>query len=270
MIWGNLSAILMGTVLGLIGGGGSILTVPILVYFFQFPGTAATYHSLFIVGVCAAIGVIPFSRRGLVRIRTALIFLLPAILGVRAARRWILPAIPNQLSLFSIDLSKDLLILVAFAIVMVIASVAMIHGNSNREQTLPIPDQRDVRIHTGILGLGVGLLTGFVGAGGGFLIVPSLVHGLRLPIESAVGTSLLIIALNSLSGFLGDWLQGVPVHWKLILPFTTLAMGGIFLGTYLNRAIPATQLKRGFGWFVLVVGTFMLGQQILALTMLQQ
>jgi len=201
-----------------------------------------------------------------VQIRTALIFLLPAILGVRAARRWLLPAIPNQLNLFAIELSKDLLILIVFATVMVIASIAMIRGSSISKQTATTPHSS----HTGILGLGVGLLTGFVGAGGGFLIVPSLVHGLRLPIESAVGTSLLIIALNSLSGFLGDWLQGAPVHWNLVLPFTTLAVGGIFLGTYLNRSISGAQLKRSFGWFVFIVGTLMLGQQLWALRMLQQ
>lgn len=239
----------MGLTLGLIGGGGSILSVPILVYLFKVSGSSATYQSLFIVGVCAAVGVIPFARRKLVEFKTSLMFFFPAVIGVFFSRRIILPALPAN---------KDLIILMAFATVMLAASWSMIRkrpaGNSKAKE------RRPARI--ALSGVSVGAITGFVGAGGGFLIVPALVNGVGLSMEKAVGTSLLIIAMNSLSGFAGDFIAGMPVDWNLILPFLGIALIGIFAGTYLNRFIPGAKLKTGFGWFVLTLGTFMIVKQL--------
>lgn len=261
MVLGGVGAMLMGIVLGLIGGGGSILTVPILVYFFNFPGTSATYHSLFIVGICAALGVLPFFRRKLVEFRVALFFLFPALLGMRIARRLVLPWIPERFLFFSYPFSKDLLILSTFAMMMILAARAMLRVQ--QEVLQPDLSQRHF-LRVGANGLGVGFLTGFVGAGGGFMIVPALTNGVNLSMERAVGTSLMIIAFNSLSGFLGDWMEGVPVHWDLMIPVTVIAMIGILLGTYLHARIPSRRLKPLFGWFVLIVGTGMFVQQLMA------
>lgn len=262
VILGSLSSILMGIVLGLIGGGGSILTVPILVYFFNFPGVVATYHSLFVVGICASVAVVPFSYRRLVEFKTAAVFLLPAGLGVRLARRLVLPMIPQELKFYTLSFTKDLLILATFGLVMILAAWAMIRVQAKKNGDAK---SKGLTFRIGMNGLGVGFLTGFVGAGGGFLIVPSLVNGVGLPMEKAVGTSLFIIALNSLFGFFGDWVQGSSVQWNLILPFTGFSMTGILFGSYLNRFIPASRLKAVFGWFVLFVGSAMLFQQLMTL-----
>lgn len=246
---GYFGAATMGLTLGLIGGGGSILTVPILAYLFKIPAAAATYYSLFIVGVCAAFGVIPFAKRKLVEVRTSLLFFLPALIGVLFSRRFILPRLPE---------SKDAIILSAFAIVMLAASWSMIRKKTPAESKLA--KQRSKRI--ALSGMGVGLVTGFVGAGGGFLIVPALVSGVGISMEKAIGTSLLIIALNSLSGFVVDLIAGMSVEWNLILPFLGVSLIGIFAGTYLNRFVSSSKLKTGFGWFVLTLGSIMIIKQI--------
>lgn len=255
---GYIGAVGMGLTLGLIGGGGSILAVPILVYLFGMPGGQATFSSLFIVGVCAAAGAIPMAKRGLVSFKTAGAFFLPSVIGVWLARRVLLPAVPDSFRLAGQVLNKDLLILILFGFVMLAASWSMLKRG-------PAPEMPSTRIHPGrtvSTGITVGLITGFVGAGGGFLIVPALVNGLSLPMESAIGTSLLIIALNSLSGFAGDWFSGASADWKQIVPFSIASLGGIVLGTQLNRRIPGRKLKPAFGWFVLLLGTFMILMQV--------
>ncbi len=256
--WAVPGAGLMGVTLGLIGGGGSILTVPILVYGFGVPGAIATFHSLFIVGVAAAVGALPYAGRKKVDFESALLFYPASLVGVTLARRWVLPAVPETVSAAGLSVSKDLLILGLFAAVMLAASWSML-----RKPTLSnsVPVKRSIR-RAGMAGLGVGTLTGFVGAGGGFLIVPALVNRLGLPMERAVGTSLLIIALNSLSGFSVDLLHGAPVRWELILLVTGASLVGIFAGTSLSKKIPGARLKPAFGWFVLIMGSLMMFRQI--------
>ena len=259
---GYLGAGVMGTTLGLIGGGGSILAVPLLVYLFGFSGSQATFSSLFVVGICAGAGAIPFARRRLVATQTAMLFFVPSLLGVLISRRALLPALPATVSIGNaVSISKDLLILCLFGGVMLAASGSMIRKT--------VPKQTSSSLHptvalvkTLLTGVAVGITTGFVGAGGGFLIVPALVNGLSLSMERAVGTSLLIIALNSLLGFFSDWLTGATVPWASILPFTFFALVGILLGTALNRKIPVNKLKPAFGWFVLVLGAAMILKQI--------
>lgn len=261
MEWfGYAGAALMGLTLGLIGGGGSILTVPILVYLFKIGGASATFHSLLVVGVCALVGMLPYARRGLVQFRTALIFLVPAMMGVAFSRRLVLPSIPSNFSVAGLDVSKDILVLVSFALVMIIAAASMI-----LKRQVGHPDGKHL-LRTAGNGLGVGALTGFVGAGGGFLIVPALVNGVRIPMEKAVGTSLLIIGINSLFGFLGDFASGMPVAWSVMVPVTAIALLGIVVGTRLNAFISPQKLKTGFGWFVLVVGTLILLKQMMELS----
>jgi uncharacterized membrane protein YfcA len=250
-ILGYFSAVLMGLVLGLIGGGGSILTVPILIYLFGIGAAVASRYSLLVVGVCSLIGSYSYFQRKLVDLRTALLFALPAFLGVALSRRILLPALPEAFRISHFTISKDLLILMSFAAVMLLAALSMIRsrGQAANEQKLRIPF---VQILT--QGFGVGAITGFVGAGGGFLIVPALVELLKLPMSRAVGTSLVIISANSLFGFFGDYLKGAPTEWGLLMPVLGFATIGIFLGTYLNRLIPNQKLKPLFGWFVLFMG----------------
>lgn len=258
---GYIGAVLMGLTLGLTGGGGSILAVPILVYLFGIPGTQATFFSLFIVGLCAAVGTLPMAKRGLVSVKMGLAFFLPSMIGVWFARMVLLPGFPDKLHLAGHRLTKDLLILILFGLVMLAASWSMLKS----EPAHPVPSTVNRPLRTGLTGIAVGLITGFVGAGGGFLIVPALVNGISLPIENAIGTSLFIIALNSLAGFAGDLMSGASADWTLIVPFSTASLCGIFMGTYLNRLIPGRKLKPVFGWFVLILGTFMILKQVLDL-----
>ncbi len=264
--FGYFAAIFIGLSLGIMGGGGSILTVPVLVYLMGVSPVLSTAYSLFVVGSTSVVGASGYFRKGLVSLKTAIVFLLPSLLAVFAVRKVLLPAIPHELFTVSgIVFTKDLLVLVAFAVLMVVAAAAMIRSRAGGE---PDPDELSTAPtfnYPLILGIGlvVGTLTGFVGAGGGFLIIPALVLGARLPMKLAVGTSLAIIALNSLIGFTGDLSAGTPIAWSFLLGFLAFALGGIMLGTYLARFIPGARLKPAFGWFTLAMGTFILAKELL-------
>lgn len=261
-ILGYTSAILIGLALGLMGGGGSILTVPILVYLLGIDASeTAPAYSLFVVGVSSAIGATIKYKQNLVDMKTAIIFGLPAIVSVYLTRKFLVPAIPEHLfSVADFDITKRLLVMGLFAVLMILASVSMIKGrketsNSNSEQKFNYP----LII---LEGLGVGLLTGVVGAGGGFIIIPALIFLSNLSMKKAVGTSLVIIAAKSLFGFLGD-VQNIEINWSLLLVFTALAVVGIFIGNILSSKIDGTKLKKSFGYFVLIMGIFILVKETL-------
>ncbi|QDA62135.1 sulfite exporter TauE/SafE family protein [Hymenobacter jejuensis] len=263
--FGYFAAIFIGLSLGIMGGGGSILTVPVLVYLMGVSPVLSTAYSLFVVGSTAAVGASGYFRKGMVSVKTAVVFLLPSLAAVFLVRKVLLPAIPHELfTVGKMVFTKDLLVLVAFAVLMVVAATSMIRS----QQAETILDEELHHKHAFnyflILGIGlvVGLLTGFVGAGGGFLIIPALVLGARLPMKLAVGTSLAIIALNSLIGFTGDLSAGTPIAWAFLLGFLAFALGGIVLGTYLARFIPGAKLKPAFGWFTLGMGTFILLREL--------
>jgi len=260
---GYFAAIFIGLSLGIMGGGGSILTVPVLVYLMGVNPVLSTAYSLFIVGSTSLVGAAGYFRKGLVSLRTALVFLLPSLVTVFLTRRVLVPAIPHELfTLGKLVFTKDLLVLVAFAALMVAAASSMI-----RSRTATTADDAPLAAtnYPLVLGIGavVGLLTGFVGAGGGFLIIPALVLFARLPMKLAVGTSLSIIALNSLIGFTGDLSAGRVMDWPFLSGFLIFALGGILLGTYLARFISGARLKPAFGWFTLVMGTFILTKELL-------
>ena len=262
---GYFAAIFIGLSLGLMGGGGSILTVPVLVYLMGVSPVLSTAYSLFVVGSTAVVGAAGYFRKGLVSLRTAVVFLMPSLLAVFAVRKVLLPAVPAVLfQAGGIVFTKDLLVLVAFAGLMVVAATAMIRGQRAEEPQTAAPQPRPAFNYPLVLaiGLGVGTLTGLVGAGGGFLIIPALVLGARLPMKLAVGTSLAIIALNSLIGFGGDLSAGTPIAWSFLLGFLVFALGGIVLGTYLARFVPGARLKPAFGWFTLAMGTFILTKEL--------
>lgn len=262
VILGYILAVLIGLSLGLIGGGGSILTVPVLVYCTGIAAVPATSYSLFVVGITSAVGAANYARKDLIHLRTALLFGIPSIIVVYMMRHYIVPLLPETFfSLGSWTLTKNIFILLLFAILMITASVSMIRRKTIQEKENATHTSKDT-IKVFLQGIGVGVVTGLVGAGGGFLIVPALVFLARLPIKVAIGTSLLIIASNALIGFIGDYGHQV-IDWRFLIIFSGLAIGGMFIGTYLARKIDHHLLRPIFGWFVLAMGIYILLKEML-------
>ena len=264
-ILGFALAALVGISLGLIGGGGSILTVPILVYVMGVSPILATSYSLFIVGSTSMVGAINNYRKGFVQIKTALLFGITSVTTVFITRKFIIPAIPKHiLTIGKFELTENILTMVLFALLMLVASIAMIrNGNKKKvEQTTDIINPKKINLPKLMMyGIAVGLATGLLGAGGGFLLIPTLVLLIGLPMKEAVGTSLLIIALNSLIGFTGD-LGHFIMDWVFLAKITAIAVAGIFVGGYLSKKIDGAKLKKAFGWFVLIMGIYILIKEI--------
>ncbi|MBK7819044.1 MAG: sulfite exporter TauE/SafE family protein [Sphingobacteriaceae bacterium] len=263
-IFGYISSIIIGISLGLIGGGGSILTVPVLVYLFGVEPMMATAYSLFIVGTSSLVGAFPKYKQGLISLKTAIVFGVPSIISVFATRKFIVPSIPTEVfHLGEFVVTKSILMMVLFAILMVAASVSMIREKKNKSNGTDVEEQKFNYPMIIVEGLVVGVLTGLVGAGGGFLIIPALVMLSKLPMKMAVGTSLLIIAAKSLIGFMGDIsTHASNMDWKLLMIVTALAIAGIFVGNALSKKIDGNKLKKGFGWFVLVMGIYIIVNEL--------
>lgn len=256
---GYIAALLVGLSMGLIGGGGSILTVPILVYLFHISPTLAISYSLFIVGFTSLIGAVRNYKRKLVNIKTVGLFGLSSITTVFISRKFIIPYLPEVFfNIGDFEVTHSFFVMVVFALLMLFASYSMITskaGSTNKPHF-----QRPAIIL--LFGLFIGLVTGFLGAGGGFLLVPALIIFMNLPVKEAIGTSLMIIALNSLIGFLGD-LGLHPVHWEVLLSFTAVAIGGMYIGLHYNKKIDSLKLKRGFGWFLVGMALFIIAKEFL-------
>ena len=250
-LFGFTATILAGATMGLIGGGGSILTVPILVYLLEIPPVLATGYSLFVVGLSALVGSVNYFKLGLVNLKAGTIFAVPAFVGVFLARKYLVPALPVEI------FNLGNLVMGVFATVMILASVSMIRGGSESEQE---GEHQFNYPMIALEGLIVGAVTGFVGSGGGFLIIPALVVLAKIPMKQAVGTSLMIVAVKSLFGFLGD-LGNQSIDWGFLALFCLLSIIGIYLGTYLSRFVSSAKLKPGFGWFVLIMGLFILAKE---------
>lgn len=253
-------AIFIGLSLGLMGGGGSILTVPVLVYTADVSPTNATAYSLFIVGIVALIGGFKNIRSGNFDRKGAIIFGPISIIAVYATRGFIVPAIPNVVySSGDFSLTKDTFTMIFFGLVMLTASYSMIFGKKGKSGGKVSP------ISLAISGIFTGLIAGFAGAGGGFLIIPSLVFFGKLDMKKAVGTSLAIISMQSLIGFfLGDALSGLEIDWNLLAIFSTMAMIGIFIGMALSKKIDSGSLKKTFGYFILAMALFILIKEIIS------
>lgn len=273
-ILGYIGAILMGLSLGLIGGGGSILTVPILVYLFQVDAVLATAYSLFIVGLTSLVGSFSHIKLGNIHWRTAIVFGIPSIISVFLTRSYLVPRIPDPILTFGQDpsggasmvITKSVGLLLLFAVIMVMAAYSMIkptkkpaadglQANENNEPQFNYP----LILAEGAI---VGVVTGLVGAGGGFLIIPALVLLAKLPMKKAVGTSLMIIAAKSLIGFVGDIRGDEVIDWSFLGIFSSIAVVGILLGSWLSKRIPGEKLKPAFGWFVLVMGTYIIIKEL--------
>ena len=265
---GYIAAVFIGLVVGLTGAGGSILALPILTYFFGVPVELATGYSLFIVGWVAAVGALRNGQKGNIDYKIAMVFAPPTIAAVYFTRKVIVPAFPETIIQFQeVALSKDLAIMLLFAIVMLFAAISML-----RKKTQKITDSdhfewdvlRVLKVVTEAII--VGILTGLVGAGGGFIIVPALVLLVKLPIHRAVGTSMFIIASKSLIGFLGDVSNpNIEIDWTFLIGFTFIAMLGLAVGLPFSAKVPAPKLKKGFGVFVLVMAVFILIDKISSL-----
>lgn len=258
-IIGYVACIFIGIILGILGGGGSILSIPILVYLLHVDAVMASAYSLFIVGTTSLVGAIPKYKDQFVNIKTGILFGIPSIITIFITRKWIVPAIPDVIiQTESFTLTKRILILGVFALLMILASISMINGRNEIENE----NKRFRIILVVIEGMIIGFLTGLVGAGGGFLIIPALVLLTGLKFKTAVGTSLFIIAINSLIGFIGDVLN-YTIPWEFLLAITSLAIAGILIGNRISKKISATALRKVFGWFVLVMGCWILVKELL-------
>jgi uncharacterized protein len=254
-------AILIGLLLSLLGGGGSIMTVPVLVYIFGFAPEVATAYSLLIVGSTSALASGHYLRLGLASVQTALFFSFPSFLMVFLTRKFLMPQLPAQIAqIGGFILTKNLLIMSTFAVLMLLSSRAMILPKKKIE-TYQEATRRVSYWLIFLEGLLVGLLTGFVGVGGGFLIIPVLTNFIKLPMKLAIGTSLTIIAINSLIGFTGD-LGKFPIDWIFVLKFISLAMVGVIVGWEISKRLSNHQLRPAFGWFTLAMGSLILWREI--------
>lgn len=260
-ILGYIGALCIGLILGLIGGGGSILAVPVLVYLMSINPVTATAYSLFVVGISSLIGTFKNIQKKRIDFKTGFVFAIPAFIAVYATRKYLVPAIPEELfSVGSFVITKDMGIMLFFAVIMLLASITMIiNKQENSIKEIKIKYNYPLIVVEGAL---VGVLTGIVGAGGGFLIIPALVLFAKLPMKKAVATSLLIIAIKSLIGFIGD-IENLEIDWLFLLRFTIIAVIGMFLGIYLSNFIEGKKLKKGFGWFVLVMGLIVIIKELL-------
>lgn len=258
---GYIGALFIGIVLGITGGGGSILTVPILVYILNYNPIIATAYSLFIVGTTSGFGTIQNFKKGLVVPKTALQFAIPSVIGVYLTRKFIVPKIPETLLYFgSAQLSKETFLMILFAVVMFMAAFSMLK-NKQEEELVEI-GSKSLMVVT-IQLFFVGILIGLIGAGGGFLIIPALLKFTKLPMKKAIGTSLLIITINSLIGFIGD-VQNADIDWIFLISFTTFSVIGIYIGLYIQHYINEKHLKKIFGFFVLIMSFFILYKEILS------
>jgi uncharacterized membrane protein YfcA len=261
-IIGYIVSILIGVSLGLVGSGGSILTVPVLVYLFAVDPVSATSYSLFIVGFTAAIGSVGYFRKGLVNFKTAIVFGIPSIIAVFLTRAYVVPAIPKEVFFVGdFTITKSVLMMLLFAVLMVAASYSMIKKEKNKKEEDLGPQKFNYPVIL-IEGTVVGLVTGLVGAGGGFLIIPALVLLSKLPMKEAVGTSLVIIAAKSMIGFFGEGSETV-IDWSLLTMVSAFATVGIFIGIYLSKKIDGAKLKPVFGWFVLIMGIYIIIKETL-------
>jgi len=263
-ILGFFLAALVGVSLGLIGGGGAILTVPILVYVLGINPVLATSYSLFIVGSTSMAGAFNNYRKGLVNVKTALLFGLSSISTVFLTRKFLLPAIPEVVFSYGhVQISQSMATMLLFAILMLMASIVMIRNKEeNNSPIAAVSEVSSVQLPKLLCyGIFIGLATGFLGAGGGFLIIPALVLLLKMPMKQAIGTSLLIIALNSLIGFAGD-AGHFMINWKFLLIITIIAIAGIFVGGFLAKKMDGNKLKKAFGWFVLLMGVYIIVKEL--------
>jgi hypothetical protein len=252
-ILGYVGALFIGLILGLTGGGGSILTVPILVYLMNISPVTATAYSLFIVGTTSTFGAIQNYRKNLVDIKSGFLFAIPSFIAVYLTRKYIVPRIPDIIIEAPILITKSTFLMLFFAVIMIFGALSVLKKKSQDTNNEEKRNLILIEIQT----FTIGIIIGLVGAGGGFLIIPTLILFAKLPMRKAVGTSLFIIAMNSLVGFIGD-VQNLIIDWRFLISFSILSVVGIFIGMYLTKYTNENQLKKIFAYFVLLMATVIL------------
>ena len=254
-------AVFIGITLGLVGAGGSILTVPVLVYLIGIEPILATSYSLFIVGITSLFGVITKFKQGNVDIKTALLFSTPSLLSVYYTRKIIIPSLPDIIINFNgLTVSKNTALMVLFSIIMFFSALSMI---GLKKPKLKIKERKNNILNITIEGILIGILTGLIGVGGGFIIIPALILFSGLSMQKAVGTSLMIISIKSLVGFAGDMSNSFNISWDFLFFFSFLSIIGILIGSYGGRNIKDVKLKKIFGYFVLIISLFIFFKEII-------
>ncbi|MCW3170624.1 sulfite exporter TauE/SafE family protein [Chryseobacterium sp. 09-1422] len=260
-IFGYIASVFIGISLGLIGGGGSILTVPVLVYLFGIDAFLATEYSFFIVGISSLVGSFSYFKKGLVDFKTAFIFGVPSIVSIFLTRNFLLPLIPGEVfRRGNFIVTKDIFLLLLFAGLMITASYKMIRKRVGLKIETIASENNNTPLAVAE-GSVVGILTGLVGAGGGFIIIPALVNLLKTPMKVAIGTSLIIISLNSLIGFFSSS-NHIRIDWNLLGRISAIAVVGIIIGAQLSKKIDGKKLKPVFGWFILVMGIYIIIKEL--------
>lgn len=257
---GYFSAFFVGLVLGALGGGGSILAFPIMVTLFHIPAERATIYSLFIIGITSLFGTFQHLKTKMVQPKNAILFAIPAVISITLTRLFVMPIIPKMVHIGkTLVFNKDTFISILFGLLMIIASIPMLRGQKERPAS-----KRPRPVILIVFGAVVGFLSGLVGAGGGFLIIPALSIFMRLPIKNAIATSVMIIAINSISGFIADISRNAfEIDWKFLLIFTSIALTGLATGLLIVRTIKPEPLKKGFGYFVLAIGIYLLVAELI-------
>ena len=256
-IIGLFLAVLIGISLGLMGGGGSILTVPLLVYFFHVNPFLASTYSLLIVGFSSLLGAIPYIKNNEYHIPAIVQMGIPSVIVVYITKYFLVPLIPEKVFISgNLGVNSDQLLLVFFSLLLIVAAFAMIRKTEIK------PHKKVSVIKLISQGILIGFLTGLVGVGGGFLIIPVLVFVCEIPMKKAVGSSLIIIVLNTIIGLVAvnDF---ASFDQLLLVKISVLSILGIVIGTLLSKRIEGSKLKKGFGWFILVMGLTILFKEIL-------
>jgi uncharacterized membrane protein YfcA len=232
------------------------------VYLIGLNPIIATAYSLFVVGFTSVFGAVQNYKKGFVDIKTAVIFAIPAFIVVYFTRRFLVPMIPDVVFIVNdFEVTNSIFIMIFFAIVMVLASFSMIKG---KKKNVTTSEAENIVYNYPLIafeGTVIGVFSGIVGAGGGFLIIPTLVLLAKLPMKKAVGTSLFVVAVNSLFGFVGD-LSNIEIDWIFLLTFTGISILGILLGMYLSKYISGHKLKKGFGYFTLVMAFYIVYKEL--------
>lgn len=278
-IAGYLAIILAGICTGLIGAGGSILTVPILVYLFAINPVTATAYSLFVVGTTSLTGTFPKYKNGNVSLKMAVVFGIPSMISIFLVRKFVLPRLPEIVfTIGNFQVSKSMFLMLFFAVLMIFASYSTLKKR-RKTSNLHIETAEIQPFFVSLLGFIEGAITGLVGAGGGFIIIPILMFFGGLDIKKAVGTSLLIIGIKSVVGFLGDiisvyfdidWpfitlsftLFFFDIDWLFLIKITLVCIFGMFIGNALSKKIDGSKLKTGFGWFILIMAIYILVKEL--------
>jgi uncharacterized membrane protein YfcA len=263
IILGYICSLLIGLALGTLGSGGSILTVPIMVYLMNVSPVDATGYSLFVVGTTSLIGFLNFSRKGKVEIKTAVIFAIPSLICVFLTRKFLVPSIPEHIHFFGqSDMSRDKFFMILFALLMLFVAAKILLGGKN----ISSEEVSTHRKNYGVLILSAvvaGFLTGFLGVGGGFIIIPSLMFFGKVSPKMSIGTSLLIIACNSFIGFMSEMIhRSEEIDYFFLLTFSAISVIGVLIGFKILTKITSLQLRNAFGFTVLLVGIYIFFREV--------